>query len=606
MVRAVHGEPSLQRIAIEPVRRVLGAGRLVPLGHAIGIAMLAGAPALLIGVLAWPMLFTSAALNGDWLHHLWLIWSQSQAIRADHHPSLFLNYSHSVLYPQYAFYGATIYAIAGTLSLLLGGAPIAIYVLTYLVGFAAAYGGWYWMARMAGLGRWLAQVPGLVFITSAYYITLIYARGDWPEFLAVSTIPLLTASGLSVLRADRLRFWPALALAGSAAVFFGTHNLTIVWGSTTMALVGAMVVVCVPEVRRWLALRRVIRIAGLVVPALLVNAWFLLPAIAYQSHTRISRQYLGVRTTLKLFMSVVSAGHLFTIERIAAVPSARAFVVTLPILAIAWTVVGMAIFLRKGLRGAWTRMLVICAGATALMTMVMTHAPLILALPRPYAMVQFSYRLDSYVLLGISGTMLAVLVLAQGTRGTSTLVWALAPVLIVAVVGAIHQTDAYPNYRGSRQASVRPSLTPGPREEGWIDYIDASLPRLAHVPQVPEIDFPPASLHDDRASKIVHLQPGQPVYTNIGGGPELVHVTGAKIVGISPEGNDVLEVGPSLGSPQGGSGGHGGSPPTEVISVSPASGLPVVLGRLLTLVAAIFLTGELMVLAARRARAGGS
>jgi hypothetical protein len=126
------------------------------------------------------MLFTSAGMGEDWVSHLWFIWRQSLTIARDHQPSLFLNYtsiealrpqvppSESVFYPPYAFYGGTIYALAGTLALLLGNAPVAAYVLTYLIGFAPAYGGWCWLGRMAGLGRWAAQVPGLLFITSGY------------------------------------------------------------------------------------------------------------------------------------------------------------------------------------------------------------------------------------------------------------------------------------------------------------------------------------------------------------------------------------------------------------------------------------------------------
>ena len=57
----------------------------------------------------------------------------------------------------------------------------------------SAYGGFYWLGRLAGLGRFVAQVPALIFVTSAYYVTLIYGRGDWPEFVAVSSMPLLVA-----------------------------------------------------------------------------------------------------------------------------------------------------------------------------------------------------------------------------------------------------------------------------------------------------------------------------------------------------------------------------------------------------------------------------
>jgi hypothetical protein len=283
------------------------------------------------------------------------------------------------------------------------------------------------------------------------------------------------------------------------------------------------------------------------------------------------------------------------------------FAVTLPILAIAWTALGMIMFLRSGLRAAWARMLVICAGVSALMAIVMTHASLILALPRPYAMLQFSYRLDSFVLLGISGAVLAVLALAHAApRGAPTLMWALVPVLIVAVVGAIEQTDAYPRGGRNRQASVRASRAPGPREEGWSDYVDASLPLVPRLARIPEIYFPPTALRDDRASMVVHLEPGRAVYSNIGGGPELVHVSGARIVGRDPEGDDVLQIGPSIAGSKGISGSRGASGPTEVVSVSPASGLPVVLGRLLTLAAIAFLAAELLALAVRRAGARGS
>ncbi len=59
---------------------------------------------------------------------VWFLWQQSLAIRADHVPSLFLNYPYGVFYPHFAFYGGTLYALAGTLSLALGNAPIETYV----------------------------------------------------------------------------------------------------------------------------------------------------------------------------------------------------------------------------------------------------------------------------------------------------------------------------------------------------------------------------------------------------------------------------------------------------------------------------------------------
>jgi hypothetical protein len=594
----VQSEPSLRRVAIGPARRLAVGGRT-------RTALQIGAPALLIGVLAWPMLFTGGTLNPDWANHLWYMWNQSQAIRANLRPSFFLNYSHAVFYPMYAFYGGTLYATVGTLSLLLGNAPIETYVLTYLLGFSASYGGWYWMGRMAGLGRWRSHAPGLIFITSAYYLTLIYARGDWPEFIGVSMIPLVLASGLSVLRADRLRVWPALALAASSIVFFGSHNLTMLYGSTLVALLAVAAFICIPQARSWLALRRVIRVAGLVVPALLVNAWFLLPAIVYQSHTEIGSKYPYWRLVLESYTSVVSIRHLFILSRAPAL-GVGDFVVALPVLAMVWVLIGMAVFLIRGPRGAWTRMLLICAALTVLVGVAMRQVSLILALPRPYGMLQFSYRLESYVLLGISGTVLAVLAVAQSVpRHTRILEWALLPVLVFSVIGGIQQTDAYPP-GGNRSTEVKPRSKPGLKGVGLIDYIDAELPILVDPHgQAPEVDFSPASVHGERTSEVVHFPPGEFVDSNIAAGPELVHVTGAKIIGLSPEGGDVLEIDPGAGGAARATAGHRASSETEVISVSPQNGPPMVLGRLLALAGAIFLVGEFAVLATRRVRARG-
>jgi hypothetical protein len=568
--------------------------------------LLVAAPALLIGVLAWPMLFTGGVPGEDWATHLWDMWNQSLALRANHDPSLFIDYSHSVFYPEYAFYGGTLCVAVGTLSLLMGEAPIEAYVASYLVGFAAAYGGWYWMARMAGLGRWRAHAPGLIFITSAYYLTLIYARGDWPEFVGVSMIPLLIASGLSVLRAERLRVWPALALVASGILFFGSHNLTLVWGSTAIALTGVAVVLCVPETRRWLRARRVLRVAGLLVPALLVSAWFLLPAIAYQAHTEIGSRYLHWQEVLKAAMYMVSARNLFTISRASFKPGAD-FALSLPILAMAWSLLSICVFgWRRSLRGPWAKVLLICAAMAVLAVVVMTHAAIILALGQPYAMLQYSYRLESYVLLAVSGTVLAALVLAQqGARRMRWWAWTVTPVLIVALVGAVQQTDARTR-GGNREQMLVPGSGPGPRERGFTDYIDADIPVLQNPQgQWPEVDFSVAGARAERVSAVVHLPPGSFLDSNVGGGPELVHVAGAKIVGTSPDGNDVLELGSAAGvrGAHVASGVGAGSAPTEVITLTPASGLPVVLGRLISLVAVIFLVAELAVLAVRGIRA---
>ena len=305
-------------------------------------------------------------------------------------------------------------------------------------------------------------------------------------------------------------------------------------------------------------------------------------------------------------MYLVSARHLFTVSRATASASSTIFALSLPVLAMAWVLVGAVVLLAGGRRGAWMRVLLVVLTVTVVVCVVMTHAGLMLALPRPYAVLQFSYRLESYVLLGVSGAVLAVLVLLQDgarTRGTRLLTAALPVVLCVSVVGAIQQTDATPT--GGNRATALKSYVEPPIPEVLKDYVHAKLPFLAvSEGRASEVEFSPGAVRDDRLSAVVHLPPGQVVYSDIAGGPELVRVSGARIVGVDPEFNDVLEIGSGKGSSRH-STARRRAPraPAATIALSPAGGLPVVLGRLLTLAAAIFLAGEFAALAVRRLRA---
>jgi len=607
--------------------------RWVSFGSGARAALTFGPGILLVGALSWPLYFSSSSFSGSWVLNLWFMWKQSLTIGEGHLPSLFFNYGHGVFYPEYAFYAGTLDALTAVLSLVLGHAPIAAYVITYLCAFAVAYGGWYWIGRLAGLGRWQAQVPGLVFITSSYYVTMIYAQGEWPEFIAISTIPLMVAAGLSIVRAGRLRMWPALALTIGCVFFAGSHVLTLVWGSTTIALVGLAIVVCVPQARREISRPGLVRLAAVAVPAMLVSAWFLIPAVAYQSSTWIASEYPTWRGILRSTMYLVGTQHLFTLSRSSASPFDRGFALSLPVLAMAWALVGIALALPFGLHRAWTRILLICASFTVLTIVWMTHAGLILALPRYYATMQYSYRLEPYALLGVSGTVLAVLVLARDARGglRSWVRWALAPVLVVAVTGAIQQVAAYPstgnrNVEFSAQPPVAHDATAyeatsvGMTSAAGVfsDYIDVEQPTLrgAHVRQ-PFLDgsdaHPPilhgsfehlASVHFDTTAvqgapipTQIHLRPGERVNTNLFGSPGFVHVAGARIVGINAEnGADVLEGAPAPPS----TGGRGSPGESPALAVTASASLPVVLGRVLTPCAMIALILQFGLLALRR------
>jgi hypothetical protein len=535
--------------------------------------------AVLIGALAWPMLFTNSSFGGDWFHHLWFVWHQSLNIRANHVPGLFLDTSFSVYYPQYAFYGGTIYALAGALALAPGSSPATAYVFTYLLGLMAAYWGWYWIGRIAGLGRWFAHVPGLTFATSAAYLTLIYGRGDWPEFLGVSMIPLMIASGASVVKAKRLNVGPSLALAGSSIVFFGSHDLTILWASTLFVITGLIILACIPDARCTIRGPVIARLAGLVVPALLVSAWYLLPTVAYASHTQIGHSgYVEARQTLRATIEIVSWHNLFTLSRANSVYGVPGFALSLPILAIFWALASIPISIYSGRLSTEVRMLLIFSGVTVVIVVLMTNLGMLLALPKPYELLQFSYRLENYVLVGLSAIILTALVVVQkGTRRVRVWRWTIVPVLVVSAIGAIQQTDAYPH------AIPRDYVTAGFVGEAfaqkYLDYSDESLP-IVDGESLPDLNFPLAAVHSDRVSVSTHLPAGRRVLTNIDTGPYLVQVTGATVVGRAQDGFLVLALDPN--APARRAARHPASTPTETISLGPATGLPIELGRILT------------------------
>jgi hypothetical protein len=542
-----------------------------------------GGPLLLLLALSWPLLFTGATFNEDWLNHLWYMWHESRALQATHLPSLFLDSTEGVFYPFYAFYGGTLYTLAGALSLALGGAPLQAYVLTYMLGFAAAYGGWYWLARMFGCRGWAAHVPGLVFVTAAPYLTMLYGLGDWPEFTAVSTMPLMIAAALSVLRTSRPRIWPALALAASSAIFFGSHLLTDVWGASLLGLLALALAGCVPEARRGVTRGALLRVLALMIPAALISAWFLLPAWAYESQTVIAHSYPQFRELLRHTTYVVAARRLLTLSR---TPASGTIVTTaLPVLAAAWTIGSVAILLGRGRRGARLRALLVIAAATVLLVLLMTHVGLILTLPRVYAILQFSFRLESYVLLGVSATLLLAIALIarEHDQAARRWRWLLVPVALVSLIGAIVQVDAHTS-KLPRGAALASFAKPTFEREGLLDYVDDELPVLRR--KLPLVTFPPVAAAGARAVARIGPHDGRRVDSNIRSSPDLVHLEGARIVGAGAGANDVLEVAPG----------------SKRIAVSAAATAPVVLGRYISLGALLTLILELGAIAYRDRR----
>jgi hypothetical protein len=481
--------------------------------------------AALIVVLTWPIIRGTNSYGADWPVHLWFLRNQGDSLLHDGRPSLFAYGSSGAFYPFFAFYGGTLYAIGGLVVVSLGGAGrhgyAAVWVLAYILG----YGGWVWLGRMAGLGRWAVHAPPVLFLTSPYLVTLVYVRGDWPEFVALCTIPLLVASVLSVLVADQLRVRSAVALVLATILFTGSHNLTLLWGGTLLVALGLVLYVCSPQIRRRVTGRGVARVAGLVVPAVLVNAWFLAPELAYQGRTVIAGiQFSHWRYTVANTMELIDQ-PLFGIKRY----HVNQYDLTLPILAMAWAASVAVLTLRRTWRTNWMLLFVSLGAMIALLVITMsTHGSLVLDLPRPYVMIQYTFRLENYILLAVAGGVLVGLVFVnEAVSWIRLLAWvSLAVVVAVSVGGALRQIDVSPS-----QANPQIPLWSA-RISSVGDYADGTLPEV-EVPPGPRkrLFFPAELVRHNRISATVDLQPGDIVDTNLVVMPALIHIDGARLIG---------------------------------------------------------------------------
>jgi hypothetical protein len=484
-----------------------------------GAAVL-GVAALLV-LLTWSLLTDASHLVADFAADTWMISHQAEALRHGTLPSLSLTTASAAFYPVYAFYGGTLFAFGGMIALLVGSA-VAAQTILYLLALAAAYGGWLWLARMAGLRSWLAHAPAIVYLTAPYVLTNINVRQDLAEVVATSMIPLMVAAILSLLRADRLRAGPAAALAASTIFFGGSHNLTLLWGTTILAISSVIVAVAVPQARNLVTKRGTLRVLAIVIPAMAVNAWYLLPGLAYHADTVIANNIDEWRAVLRSPRAELAAQHLLGLRHPGGLPRSE-LSTTLPVLAIAW--VALAALVSASWRGVWARMLTVLMLLTVAVLAVMVNPHWILSLPDPWIMIQFSFRLETFVLFGISGVVLIVLRILDHDAHR-WLITLLLPILMLSVISAAVLRPHIP------RSSYRPTTNIDKFAAAGIgDYADGTLRQFPTDQRKPVLRIERADLKQGRLVGNLPAQPGELIYTNVLTPSRMLHVEGAQVVG---------------------------------------------------------------------------
>jgi hypothetical protein len=589
--------PSVSSTRKGPTARPIAAGAPRRRAHGRWWPLLASA--VLIVVLMAPMVFTGSTFGGDWPTHLWLIQMQADNISHLGHPSLFFQSGLGGFEPWYAFYGGTLYSITAAGAVLSGGHTLATYVLSFALTMAMAFGGFTWIGRQAGLRGWTALVAGFAFLTSAYYITDVYARGAWAETVATSAVPLLVAGAIALLRADSWRPLPVLTFVFAVVMFSGSHNITLLYGTCFCVLLCVTVGVAVgpdtvPPVRRILA------VAGLGLLAVGINLWFLLPDVMYGAKTTIGHSF----SKPPEITGGMPLGPLLDPVRHSSIVGFPTFDLQLPTLVLAWSAVVLAICW-GGMSRVWRRLAVAMAVCGLVFLAPILFPALWRHVPRLFWSIQFPYRLLSYVdYCVVALLIIAVVALARRTRTVSTI----AVVLLGLLCAGWELSQAVKQeWNGPSSLTSRAEIFPGgakvpsfwTRFVTYHQYQDNSLPTVsATIGEIPGVtgyngegenvmSVPAAK--ELQSSYTVTFTPPESgtINTNVLTGPYLVGVKGAKIVGRSPNQNMVLQV---VKNPSG---------PT-VVTFTTSGTWPVVLGRWATYLSIPALLVLLAVLVFRR------
>jgi uncharacterized membrane protein len=473
-----------------------------------------------------PMALHWSAFAIDWGNHLYLVATMEHSLRTLHHPSYFIHSSETDLYfPFFAFYGGTLYALAGVLAIVVGS-PVRAYVLTYGLCFVTAYGGMYWIARMTRLRGLLAHVPAVVVVTGAYFLTDAYARGAWPEFVAVSIIPLLVASLAHTIVAPRAGVATLAALYFSAVVFSGSHNISLLWGTIVLALVGIAAIAAVGLGPLRAHVGRIGLAAGVTVLAGGTNLWFLLPDITYTGQTVIARdphvQYLEFD----------KANVIFNPWRVTGLPAAPTLFVQISIYVLAWSlaVLAVAAVRRVGDRrtAVFTAGLFLIGAALVVLTVfdqLWNHVP------KTLLFIQFPYRLESYILLLTAGLCLMAIHAAQRLPHTR-IVFGVLALAVACQVGLAERQVWTAGHAGSGQmfASYAGS---GHTPPTWYGINEYRVERGPLITPTASLALPAELVADDRLAVAMPKEPGD-YETNVVASP-FVRATGAATsVGRSP------------------------------------------------------------------------
>ncbi len=489
-----------------------------------------------------PALFTPWGFGPDYTNHLWLVWQQSSAISHTGHPTLYLQSTKGIFEPFYAFYGGTLYAATGTIAAIFGNHAYWAYIGSIAGSVVIAYGGTWWLSRQLGLSRWAAHLPAFVVVTAAYYLTDLYARGAWPEFVALSAVPLLVAAAVRLLL-HPWRAGPVALFVLAAVILTGSHNITLLWSVILLGPIAVVIWICIGSSRP--SLRSLVQVLALGVLAAGVNAWFLLIDLDHAADTQAWLQNVNFVAAYEQFFYFDNLGVVLdplrhtpsqsTTYGLTIAAPVAAFCASLAFAGLA----GPEIRRRGGLfRTLWLVLMVTTIVIVGLMVMPASWWG---ALGTPFTDIQFPYRLAGWLLIAIAVQMAFSLRFARGLTGARRQIAFIVAFALIAitVVQATAQMYSGPRVHGETNADWHPRVlafesgptTPPPSYYGSDIYGDTTLPLIEKNPKL-GLALPVPEPGGTEASESFEFPPGSgPFATNVIGGPYVVRIEGMRVAG---------------------------------------------------------------------------
>jgi hypothetical protein len=576
-------------------------------------------PAVVIAALFAPIALTDRPFWVDASNQLWLIAQRQQILGG--WTSYFVSSDRTGLFfPVFAFYGGTVYSAFGSLAAWLGDRILLVDALSWLLAFVMAYGGLTWISHQVGLRGWRTQVAGLVYVSSAYYLTNVYGRGAWTETIATSALPMVAAAGVWLVRRTSWHWLPMSAFVVSSVIFVGSHNITLFWGTIFLVLVASIALWALwPEVQSAIKPRVVVRVILLGALSAGITMVFFLPDLVYSSRTVIGASKHPFVLTTGPWVENFFVPLFHPLRSVPPRSSTPSIYLQLPVFVLLWLAAfGVLLIARRDRVARPLRRFFLGLGllGAGVLVLLLWNGPW-LHLPTIVLLIQFKDRLITCFVLVLSGlTIIALRALAEPRansrparpgrnvrrRSPDHPVWivSLSIILVLGLGLGIWQVWASKSAFAHRADALTPhGFAPG----SWYDpgsYNDVSQAVVRVVP-ARRVDLDARQEHGGVFEQVMDLPAGyQPIATNIAAGPDLIDVRGVVPVGRTKGGTGTCYL---CGRPTMVVKRPPGHPTGPIkIRITGASNWPVVVGRWLSIASALAAMGWIAALGIARPR----